>query len=673
MLTVTEEVLLLLLDTDKGEIRFGQSDQIRNFIFAGAVLTDLALENRIDTDLKQLFVTDPSPVGDNLLDPILNEVVQEKSVHDSAYWILRISKHGDDIQQKVLTRLSKYGILEHESNGLVFLTQLVSRTRRYPLFGSKAAKEVQVRTEEVQFRVMRILFSDDVPEPRDIVIISLVAACGLFKHILSVDELEEVQKRIDQISRLDLIGRTVTQTISGFDFSPDSSQKSVRSLKEIPKVVGWPIAGSAFGLIKDVGGFLMREYQKHGSVFQFKVFNQNYIALVSPEINTFVTKKGANHLRTCDFWQDFNAYTKSKHVIISMDGVEHLRMRKVLARHYSPIQILENMNKFHTITQNVLSAWPENQPITVYPEFQKLVAEQVGQMVTNVSPKEYIDDIILFLDTLLATQLFKQQPKLILRNRRFRHAESRVKEFFETILADYNSESRESNTRHFVDDLLELNRKEPQFFPETDFLMAFLGPYFAGIHTSPATISYIIYEILKHPELVTAIRAETDGLFNRDTLSAKDFRKLEVTRQIIQETHRKYPVVPLIRRMVSNSFEFDGYKIPAGEFVMIGSAITHNLPEYFENPESFDLNRFTDRSRPYKQAGVFNPYGVGRHRCLASSFSELQIAFTIAILVQNYHVELVNPNLPLKIVYKPVYQPSSTHQIRISRRQRQSH
>ena len=54
---------------------------------AGAVLMDLALENRIDTDLKQLLLIDATPVGDDLIDPTLYRIAQERETHAAGYWV----------------------------------------------------------------------------------------------------------------------------------------------------------------------------------------------------------------------------------------------------------------------------------------------------------------------------------------------------------------------------------------------------------------------------------------------------------------------------------------------------------------------------------------------------------------------------------------------------------
>ena len=70
-LRIVEEFLLLVLDSDHGDIRHSFPLPSRAVAFAGAALMDLALEQRIKTDLSRpemLAVSDPTPLGSDLLD-----------------------------------------------------------------------------------------------------------------------------------------------------------------------------------------------------------------------------------------------------------------------------------------------------------------------------------------------------------------------------------------------------------------------------------------------------------------------------------------------------------------------------------------------------------------------------------------------------------------------------
>ena len=73
MLTCTEELLLLAHDEKSGQFANLQ-DLLMNTALAGAVLMDLALLNRIDTDVTALVVLDRKPTGEKVLDFALNSL-----------------------------------------------------------------------------------------------------------------------------------------------------------------------------------------------------------------------------------------------------------------------------------------------------------------------------------------------------------------------------------------------------------------------------------------------------------------------------------------------------------------------------------------------------------------------------------------------------------------------
>ena len=194
MLRFAEELMLLLLDNENGEF-IQVPNRTMQYALAGAVLMDLASEYCIDTDLEQLILLDPTPVGDDLLDPTLADIAQETNVHDIGFWVERTTERADSIREKALARLSERGILEVDEGGFVSLTLWVSRARRYPISEDKVKQEVMLR-------IMGVLFTDDIPEPRDVVLICLVDACKILARILSRSEYAEAEERIEQVRQM---------------------------------------------------------------------------------------------------------------------------------------------------------------------------------------------------------------------------------------------------------------------------------------------------------------------------------------------------------------------------------------------------------------------------------------------------------------------------------------
>ena len=212
MLRFAEEIILILLDDENG--RFVRIPRWSlNYALAGGILMDLAMENRIDTDLENLILVDSTPVGDSLLDPALVEIAASEQ-KDTRYWLEYLAEKGPDVREEALNRLVSEGILERQDDRFMWMF----RSRRYPTVDGEAEREVKLR-------IMEVLFSDMIPGPRDVMIICLVDACGIFRELLSKRELGQVAGRIEQVRKLDIIGQAMSQAIKEIELTVISSMQ----------------------------------------------------------------------------------------------------------------------------------------------------------------------------------------------------------------------------------------------------------------------------------------------------------------------------------------------------------------------------------------------------------------------------------------------------------------
>ena len=201
MLSIPEEILLLTLDEEKGTPVDVPAIQI-DCAIAGAILMDLALQCRIDTGLNELFTVDASPTGDPLLDEVLESIVADPEEHDAAYWVQVLSHRSGDFRDRIAERLVEAKILKRVEERLLW----VFGSRRYPQIDGGEEREVKRR-------IVNVLLDDGIPDPRDIVILTLADTCGVLDRILSTRELKNVEGRLRQLERMDLIGQAVTRTV----------------------------------------------------------------------------------------------------------------------------------------------------------------------------------------------------------------------------------------------------------------------------------------------------------------------------------------------------------------------------------------------------------------------------------------------------------------------------
>ncbi|MCY3792809.1 MAG: GPP34 family phosphoprotein, partial [Gammaproteobacteria bacterium] len=169
---LTEELTLLMLDEESGYLEMVPGWDFA-CVMAGAVIAGLALEERIDTDLDTLRLIDATPTGDELLDPTLKEIAEAEEERSTQYWIERSAARSEDIVAATLERLVDKGILDHETGGFWTLSRAVSRSGKYPGAAGKGGEDQR----EVKSRILDSIWNDDIPDPRDAILVSLMHTC----------------------------------------------------------------------------------------------------------------------------------------------------------------------------------------------------------------------------------------------------------------------------------------------------------------------------------------------------------------------------------------------------------------------------------------------------------------------------------------------------------------
>ncbi|MXX57128.1 MAG: cytochrome P450 [Gemmatimonadetes bacterium] len=660
MLRFAEEILVLVLDEARGELAPALPARSFDLALAGAVLMDLALEDRIDTDPERLILVDSTPLGDDILDPTLSEIASAGETHDTGYWLEWTARRGRRIRKAALARLTERGVLRSEAHGVLSLTPSVSRSRRYPVSDGQPV-------EEARLRIMRILFSDDVPDPRDIAIIALANACGVFRTILSSEEREQVRDRIDLLKNLDLIGRTMSLAIEGLD-APDEPAPEPRRPKEIPVVPGLPLLGNGLAMRRGLVAFLARQYRELGPIFRIRAPGRRFVCIAGPEAANFLTSHGKTVFRSLEPMASMHNQMDSSRSIVTMDGIDHVTTRKAQAKGYA-VRIMRNRaQEVVDITRDEIGKWSVGEPFEALPAFQDVIGEQMGHMMAGYSPEGYTRDLSTLLGGLL---LSAATVPHVMRLGRFRRARERARELAQAVLAHKRKVGPRRTTPDFIDLMLELREADPQLLPETNLPLTVLAPYMVGLDTTASTCAFMIYNVVKHPQIMESMTAEADALFDRGRVSAEGLKNLDVARRVAMETLRLHPVSPAVLRTTANSFEFAGHRVRAGTQVMIGTAVGHTLEEYFPDPERFDIDRYTPARGEHRQRGAYAPFGAGNHRCLGSGLVPVQLALTMATILRELELEPLAPGYALRVRSFPTMQPMD-FRIRVLRRRAHS-
>ena len=162
----------------------------------------------------------------------------------------------------------------------------------------------------------------------------------------------------------------------------------------------------------------------------------------------------------------------------------------------------------------------------------------------------------------------------------------------------------------------------------------------AGHETTAASLAWMIYRLLAHPEVGQAARAEVASASGE-----ADPGSLPYLDAVINETMRLNPVVPNVGRELQVPITIAGRTLPKGVTIAPCIYLAHRRADLWPEPRKFDPQRFID-SRPPPYA--FFPFGGGTRRCIGAAFATCQAKVVIAEVLASVELALV-----------PGYEPSA--------------
>lgn len=202
MLTLLEEVVLLTIDPKSGRLRGGSHYSVR-YALAGAVLFDLALAGRIDTDTATIAVTSKVPTGDPIQDRLLAYLANHDGPCAVRDCVEHVFREREDLEGEALARLVERGIIRHETIKRLWVID----RNRFPLVDGAPQQLVSAR-------LAKAVLGDEIPDIRDIMLVSLASACGLLGVVLATGQIDARADWIRTLSTIETISRNVGAAIT---------------------------------------------------------------------------------------------------------------------------------------------------------------------------------------------------------------------------------------------------------------------------------------------------------------------------------------------------------------------------------------------------------------------------------------------------------------------------
>ena len=163
----------------------------------------------------------------------------------------------------------------------------------------------------------------------------------------------------------------------------------------------------------------------------------------------------------------------------------------------------------------------------------------------------------------------------------------------------------------------------------------------AGHETTAITLTWTLYLLSRHPEILRKVQLEVDAALDGRTPTLADLPKMPYTLQVFEESMRLYPSAPILPRLTSQEASLGDYLLPAHSRVLINLFNIHRHPDHWTEPETFDPDRFSPEKRKAQHRFAYIPFGAGPHLCIGKHFALMEAHLLLASLTQRYELRHV--------------------------------
>jgi len=379
-------------------------------------------------------------------------------------------------------------------------------------------------------------------------------------------------------------------------------------------------------------------YERFGPIFTVRLFHGNVVFMLGPEANHYITVSHASNFTWREgHFRDLIGLMGDG--LLTIDGEFHRRSRRIMLPAFHHDHILASVDVMVAETSRALDELTPGTQLDLYAWTRRLALRVAMRALFGLDPDS---ERARSLD---AAGLFEQalsyfSSEYVLRVLRGRFSpwgrmQQAARKLDSLIFAEISHRRRTGERGEDVLSLLiDAEDEDGNTLTDQQIRDEVMTLMFAGHDTTTSTVSFMFYELARHPAIVERLLAEqdaqlSDGQPTPSQLMSGELVELEM---VLDETLRKYPPAWVGPRRAVESFEFEGHAVPARAFVNYCSWASHHLPDVFTDPEEFRPERFTPEARAALPKGAYVPFGGGSRTCIGMRFGQLEVR-TIATLI----------------------------------------
>jgi cytochrome P450 len=391
--------------------------------------------------------------------------------------------------------------------------------------------------------------------------------------------------------------------------------------------------------------FIGQQWREHGDVFQVRIGRRTLVFAMHPDA---VERVNVGHRQNYDKLGSYDPVRKYLigDGLIAATGEHWRRQRKLMAPFYTPRGVQAYAELMIRDCARLVERWQglagAGTEVEIAEEMTFVTASIILKAMFSTETTESIRQIKDAAETMVSfvnAQLTSVLPAWLptAKNRKYRAARALTERTINTLIA----ERRGIDEAQWPDDLLSRlmkvrDEETGQAMPESLLRDEAITVFFAGHETTARTMTFAWYALATNPKVTERLHEELDRVLGGRIPTPDELRQLPYTLQVVKEVLRLYPAAPFYIRDAVSADRLAGFDVPAGAGVMLSPYYTHRHPQFWDDPEVFDPDRWTRERETARHGHAYHPFAAGQRICIGNNFSLLETHLLLAMLAQRF-------------------------------------
>ena len=404
------------------------------------------------------------------------------------------------------------------------------------------------------------------------------------------------------------------------------------------------------GLSKKTIDYMRQSALDYGDIVSFRVLNYQFLFVNNPAYIKYILQNNYSNYSKSSMYEVMKQGLGNG--LLNSEGAFWLQQRRLYQPAFNKESILHYANSVVECTNKMINRWEvkkrNREILNLSQEILKLAFDVVGRTMYSTYfsvEQKKIDwkSVVYTLD--YVNKLSKNHPfNLPIKfptpgNLRFNKALKTLNKTTYEIIEKRRKENKEYN------DLLSALMSTPkqgtgEKMNDKELRDEIFTIFSAGHETTSNGLIWTLYLLSQHSEIESKLHKELEEVLGNETPTYEDLTKLKYTTQIVYESLRLYPPAWSVGRRSIEEDEIGGYRIPKGIDIAISPYILHRHPDFWDNPEVFDPNRFSSENRKKITPFSYIPFGGGPHVCVGQNFAIMELILVIAMIAKQFRLRI---------------------------------